>query len=147
MQKSGSRAASRNAFFLSSQTADFRNDPSGFRQLLSANIHRQVTFESASQHFATNSTGRLPTDCFPHYFLWEDLTAWWLTRLVVSPHGGQPTWWLITNQLTTLAACVTNECLKNNIIFETMSSGTRNKTTMQVQNSATPPLNTQYSTI
>jgi len=28
-----------------------------------------------------------------------------------------------------------------------MSKGTRNKTTMQVQNSATPLLNTQYNTI
>jgi len=75
MQKNGSRAAGRNAFFLSSQMADFRNDPSGFRQLLSANIHRQVTFDPASQRFATNSTGRSPPDRLPHYFLREDLTA------------------------------------------------------------------------
>jgi len=112
MQKSGSRTAGRNAFFLSSQTADFRNDPSGFRQLLRDGIHRQVTFDSTSQRFATNSTGRSPPAHLPHYFLWEDLTAiggkparvnchWRLTRLAVSPHGGQPAWRLITNQLTT----------------------------------------------
>ena len=60
MQKSGSTETGRNAFFLSSENADFRNDPSRFRQLLSANIHRQVTFDSTSQPFATNSTSRLP---------------------------------------------------------------------------------------
>jgi len=99
MQKSGSRVAVRNAFFLSSKNADFRNDPFGFRQLLRDGVHRQVTFDSTSQRFATNSTGRSPSAHLPHYFLWEDLTAnggyparvnchWRLTRLAVNPLGG-----------------------------------------------------------
>jgi len=75
MQKSGSRAAGRNAFFLSSENADFPNDPSGFRQLLRDGFHHQATFQSATQRFATNSTGRSPPDRLPHYFQWEDLTA------------------------------------------------------------------------
>jgi len=75
MQKSGSSGSGRNAFFLSSENADFQNDPAGFRQLSSLEIHRQATFESASQRFATNSTDRSAPDRHPHYFLWEDLTA------------------------------------------------------------------------
>jgi len=75
MQKSGSSGSGRNAFFLSSENADFRNDPPGFWQLSSMEIHRQTTFESDSQPFATNSTDRSPPDRHPHYFLWQDLTA------------------------------------------------------------------------
>ena len=75
MQKSGSSVSGRKAFFLSSENADFRNDPPGFRQLSSTEIHCQATFKSASQRFATNSMGRSTPDHHPHNFLWEDLTA------------------------------------------------------------------------
>jgi len=75
MQKSGSTGPSRNAFFLSSENVDFQNDPPGFWQLSLLDIHRQTTFESASQRFATNSTDRSAPDRHPHYFLWQDLTA------------------------------------------------------------------------
>jgi len=103
MQKSGSRKSGRNVFFLSSENANFRNDPSGFRQLLRDGVHRQVTFKSASQRIATNSTDHSPPDRLSHYFLWKDLTAiggkpawvnrhWRLTRLAVNPHGGKPAW-------------------------------------------------------
>jgi len=53
---------SRNAFFLSSKNADFQIDPPGFQRLSSLEIHRQTTFESASQPFARNLTDCSPPD-------------------------------------------------------------------------------------
>ena len=62
--------------------------------------------------FGQNLTCQPPDISTPHSFLWEnfsttgDESAWRRTHMVENPHGREPTWRSVTNQLTTaLAIC------------------------------------------